>query len=480
MADNNRLSDTTLIFSHDEDDNTTPEIKDEKCKKDTFCQEKVSDQLNSYKEFRKRVKLLSHIKLKRAGGYFHHIVVLAISPVSDGVDAVTIGHYTTSAEIGTESSHGIGKFIQQTIFIGENDTHDVLDFNQGVYLVEKENYPRTKDDIEEAFNRLSERIGERMYEISSNNCEHAINFILTGKSVSHQADTKTCSRICFIDLINILIIDCKEVGLKTALLVAALGAIAGALVRRAYVKVIVAAIVSLTVESRIIKCGDKRGSNIRKEADIRIDLAAHMPDIKRVLSNSSIAILDDMKNHTDTNFVCNIAEKLIYGAALKTSLATVTIATGIETILFLSFVFYNLISRRRKKTLDDRHLCRLLFVQFFSGYGSIGIAVVCGYFAFLDFNRPALSFFGIVFGCCLVFRYILTCTTGLIFNVCCCRCCWICCQSSCCKCFEACCRCRCYRCHLSTFCFIFLTSLIIISVALLFIVFWDDRSKLRM
>ncbi|OPL33576.1 hypothetical protein AM593_10183, partial [Mytilus galloprovincialis] len=387
MADNKRLSDTAPIVNHD--DNTTPESKE------NICQGKIPNQLSSYKEFRKRVKLLSHIKLKRPGGYFHHLVVLAISPVSDGVDAVTIGHYTTSAEIETESSHGIGKFIQQTIFIGENDTNDIFDFNQGVYLVEKENYPKTKDEIEEAFNRLSERIGERMYEISSNNCEHAINYILTGKSVSHQADTKTCSRICFIDLINILIIDCKEVGLKTALLVAALGAIAGALVRRAYVKIIVASIVSLTVESRIIKCGDTRGSNLRQEADFRIDLAAHVPDIKRVLSKSSIAILDNMKNHTDTTFVCKIAEKLIYEAALKASLATVTVAIGIESILFLSFVFYNLIPRRRKKTLDDKHLCRLLFMHLFSGYGSIGLAVVCGYFAFLDFNRPALSFFGI-------------------------------------------------------------------------------------
>ncbi|CAC5382486.1 unnamed protein product [Mytilus coruscus] len=354
------------------------------------------NKLENYDDFRRKCKSkpLSHIQVKRAGGYFHHFVVLAISNVSDPRadtrDAVTIGHYTSSAEIGMESCDGIGKFIQQTIFVGENKKHDILDFNQGVYLVEKENYPSKEDKFEEAFNRLNDRIGERKYELLSNNCEHAINYIFTGKSFSHQADTKTFSKKCFNDLFKILIIDCKEVGLKTALLVAALGAIAGSLVRRAYVRVIVAAIVSLTVESSIIKCGNKRGSNLRNEADIRIDLAAHLPYINDALKNTSSAILDDMKNHTDTNFVCNIAEKLIYEAALTTCLATVAVSSGIETILFLSFVFNNLIPRRRKNTLQERDLCRLLFLQLFAGYGSIGIAVVKEQFVG-DNKTPFLS-----------------------------------------------------------------------------------------
>ncbi|XP_052058223.1 uncharacterized protein LOC127698667 isoform X1 [Mytilus californianus] len=257
------------------------------------CKEQDSIKLKNYDDFRRECKPLSHIQVKREGvhDYFHHFVVLKTSKVSDRIDAVTIEQYTSSAEIGMESCDGIGKFIQQTIFIGENKTHNILDFNQGVYLVEKENYPSKEDEIEEAFNRLNDRIGERKYELSSNNCEHAINYIFTGKSFSHQADTKTFSKKCFNDLFNILIIDCKEVGLKTALLVAALGAIAGSLVRTAYVRVIVTAIVSLTVESSIIKWGDKRGSNLRNEADIRIDLAAHLPDINGALKTQVVLSL---------------------------------------------------------------------------------------------------------------------------------------------------------------------------------------------
>ncbi|VDI39156.1 Hypothetical predicted protein [Mytilus galloprovincialis] len=444
------------------------------------------NKLKNYDDFRLKCKPLSHIKVKRERDclldkfdYFHHFVVLSISEVDNDTDAVTIGQYTSSGEIGMESFEGIGKFIQETVFSGEKDTPDIFDFKQGMYLVEKENYPSTKIEFEEAFNRLNSRIGERKYELLSNNCEHAINYIFTGESVSDQtdADSITFSRKCFNDMFNILIIDCKEVGLKTALLVAALGAVAGSLVRRAYVRVIIAAIVSLTVESSIIKCGDKRGSNLRKEADIRIDLASYLPDINDALKNTSIAILEDVKNHTDTNFVCNIAEKLIYEAAMTTCLATVAFATGIETILFLSFVFNNLIARRRKKTLEAKDLCRMLFLQLFAGYGSIGIAVVCGYFAFLDFNRPALSFFGIVFGCCIVFRYILTCTAGMIFSVCFYECCWDCFdESSCCKCDEdSSCHFRCYKCHFSTFCFIFLSSVIfLVGACLVVIVFWND------
>jgi hypothetical protein len=50
--------------------------------------------------------------------------------------------------------------------------------------------------------------------------------------------------------------DCKDVGLKTALLVADLGAIAGSLVRRAYVRIIIAAIVSHNVGKEVGNCGE--------------------------------------------------------------------------------------------------------------------------------------------------------------------------------------------------------------------------------
>jgi hypothetical protein len=40
--------------------------------------------------------------------------------MTEELDAVTVGQYTSSGEIFTENSKGIGKFVRETIFLGYN------------------------------------------------------------------------------------------------------------------------------------------------------------------------------------------------------------------------------------------------------------------------------------------------------------------------------------------------------------------------
>ncbi|CAC5382485.1 unnamed protein product [Mytilus coruscus] len=94
------------VCSHGEDDTYEIEFKEENT--EILCQEKDPKKLKNYDDFRRKCKPLSHIKVRREGGYFHHFVVLAISTVSDGIDAVTIGQYISSSEIGMETCDGIG------------------------------------------------------------------------------------------------------------------------------------------------------------------------------------------------------------------------------------------------------------------------------------------------------------------------------------------------------------------------------------
>ena len=230
-------------------------------------------QLRNYDEFCRKAKALSHIRVTRDGYYSHYFVIISITSMTEELDAVTVGQYTSSDEIFTENSNGIGKFVRQTIVLGHNNTHNIFDFERGLYLIKKRNYPNTKDEFTNAYYRLDEMIDERRYEISSNNCEHSINYILTGKSTSSQSDQGRCGKRCYIDLCDVVIMDCKDVGLKVALIVAALGAIAGSLVRRAYVRIIVAVIVSHTVGNEVGNCGKMMGTNLREEAQRRIDLA---------------------------------------------------------------------------------------------------------------------------------------------------------------------------------------------------------------
>lgn len=396
-------------------------------------------QLHDYDEFRSKAKALSHIKVSRLGGYYHHFVIISISSVTEKLDAVTVGQYTFSGEIVTEDSISIGKFVRQTILLGKNKTHSIFDFKKGLYLIEKENYPNTEDEVAYAFNRLDEMVEESWYQISSNNCEHAINYILTGESKSSQSDQARCGKSCLIDICDAVFANCKEVGLMTALLVAALGAIAGSFVRRAYIRIIIATIVSYTVGKEIGNCNKMIGNNIREEAQRRIDLAKNDHDINLVITKENINILDNMQDHLSTTFVCEMAEKLIYEAAYMTCGAAMVVSVGFETIFFLFYVCCNLIPRRSRGRITDDKYCRILFMRLFGGYGSIVITIILGYFVFFNFDRPVYAFFVFVLVIGIPLRIVLTVIAGFSFDCCCCSCWWSCCDVSCCGRWDICC-----------------------------------------
>jgi hypothetical protein len=393
--------------------------------------------LRNYDEFRRKAKALSHIRVTGVGDYSHHFVIISITSTTEELDAVTVGQYTSSGEIFTENSKGIGKFVRQTILLGQN-TPNIFDFERGLYLIKKRNYPNTEDESTKAYDRLDEMIDERRYEISSNNCEHSINYILTGKSTSSQSDQGKCGKRCLIDLCDVVIMDCKDVGLKVALIIAALGAIAGSLVRRAYVRIIIAAIVSHTVGKEVGNCGKMIGTNIREEAQRRIDLAKNDYDINAVITKENKTILNDMEDHLNTIFVCEMAENLIYDAAYMTCGAAMVVSVGFETIFFLSYVCFSLIPRRSRNRIGKKKYCRILFMRLFGGYGSIVITIIFGFFIFLNVDRPAIAFFGFVFVIGILLRYALTLIAGFSFDCCCSywrdRC-----DLSCCSCWGGCC-----------------------------------------
>jgi hypothetical protein len=49
-------------------------------------------------------------------------------------------------------------------------------------------------------------------------------------------------------------------------------------------------------------------------------------------------LLNDIEDHLNTIFVCEMAEKLIYEAAYMTCGAAMVVSVGFETIFFLSYV----------------------------------------------------------------------------------------------------------------------------------------------
>ena len=106
--------------------------------------------------------------------------------------------------------------------------------------------------------------------------------------------------------------------------------------------------------------------------------------------------------------------------------AAMVVSVGFETIFFLSYVCFNLIPRRSRKRISDKKYCRILFMRLFSGYGSIVISIIFGFFMFLNIDHPAVAFFGFVFVIGILLRYALTVIAGFSFDRCSCSCgsCW--------------------------------------------------------
>jgi hypothetical protein len=55
--------------------------------------------------------------------------------------------------------------LSLTILLGQNKTDGIFDFERGLYLIKKRNYPNNEKEFTEAYNRLDEMIDERRYAI---------------------------------------------------------------------------------------------------------------------------------------------------------------------------------------------------------------------------------------------------------------------------------------------------------------------------
>jgi hypothetical protein len=55
-----------------------------------------------------------------------------------------------------------------------------------------------------------------------------------------------------------------------------------------------------------------------------------------------LTILNDMEDHLNTIFVCEMAENLIYDGAYLTCGAAMVVSVAFETIFFLSYVCFRL------------------------------------------------------------------------------------------------------------------------------------------
>ncbi|KAL3853740.1 hypothetical protein ACJMK2_017254 [Sinanodonta woodiana] len=137
---------------------------------------------SSLDEFRRCVKRGSHMVLHREKlSYDHHMLV---SDVYD--NSVRVIEYTFPEDminmIDTLSETSLGQIQYKRITFEELFQPKAVK----VYLVYSDRYPKTTEQLNTAMERATSRIGEKMYSISHNNCEHFVNWALEGNSTSSQ------------------------------------------------------------------------------------------------------------------------------------------------------------------------------------------------------------------------------------------------------------------------------------------------------
>ena len=121
-----------------------------------------------------------HVKENR-GFYDHHLLV--VKPVSD-TEAHVI-HYSE----GDEGAHVRFTFPPtrpELGLIAENTSYEMDPKTVSILTIKTP--PENLFPIEEAFERARTRIGEKRWHLFKNNCEHFVNWALTGEALSFQAN----------------------------------------------------------------------------------------------------------------------------------------------------------------------------------------------------------------------------------------------------------------------------------------------------
>ncbi|CAC5395391.1 unnamed protein product [Mytilus coruscus] len=259
-----------------------------------------------------------HMKVKRKGpssccSYHHHFILIEFVHQGRNEIKVIVAHYTSSAEIITNNSRfGIGKFISETKVIERDKRNELI------------------------------------YDFGANNCEHAVNQILTGHAFSNEANSRqSCADIC-----TFVLGEFKEVGLKVALIIALAISMEGSLTRYSYVRLMIAGVAAHISNIGCNEtCSNLFGNNIIRKADNVLDKYNYIPSFSEIPSGEQI--ISDIKASLNNPLICKISEKLAWEALFLSGLKcmqSLSIKPGLEIRkrinLEKNYVDKNLIKRK--------------------------------------------------------------------------------------------------------------------------------------
>ncbi|XP_071136477.1 uncharacterized protein [Mytilus edulis] len=355
---------------------------------------------------------------------------------------VVVGHYTSSIEICTDDSNfGIGKFVCEIKEIKRDGNCELFDFSSGLFLIKHK--PSTSDNKRQE--RLCERLGERDYDFRHNNCEHVINYIISGDEQSDEADQNSfCADLC-----TTTIGDIKEVGLKVALIIAFVSSLAGSLIRYSYVSLIVAGTILYTSHEGVNgTCSPQEWNHIPFGKNV-IEHAKHVLEhhikVNLLDDPSGERIIADIESTFDEAFICKIAFDLASDAIFKTIYFSILVAVSVESfflIMKIHITFFPLCKKHKgplyeshqrsrccsecctRYCCNSRLLWRKIIVRVYAGYSSICVGIFFGFLGQAIISPPAVYYFIFNLISSIVSRYIFSIFMGRFFDclyTCCCK-----------------------------------------------------------
>lgn len=151
--------------------------------------------VKTYAEFLELSKKLTHFAIKRSLGYWHHFLATGISEKKKYVEYYMsfVNFFLGPGEVGKRE-------------LSEESFEKAIE-NKELFIIDKPGYPRNSEEIEKAKDRInaSSRLKERKYTVYSSNCEHFVNYIMTGRPNSDQVRDAAKSKVFLIDTIDVLV-----------------------------------------------------------------------------------------------------------------------------------------------------------------------------------------------------------------------------------------------------------------------------------
>lgn len=333
-------------------------------------------------------------------------IVLGFTPQIDGTPTIlTIVHYR-------ENTRNKLEIAVQSMTIGQNKRNDFLDFETEIKQIDKDNYPKSERDIDNAFERIDMCLKHPADSVISN--EKAINYILTGDEGDNQYNFKKDDSCKWMSEIKMTI---QNVGHKTAILLAVVPAVIGGLFWHPYVRVIVAAMVSYSANVKDEgNCKNKISENVISEAKRIVDEVIEYEIIRKIHNMTNVNTLINSALHS--NIVCQVAESMAKDILEKICIVSGGFWACLETVFLVLYLYNSVLPKMQSSITLQNKYKKQFFVRFVAGYLSGIIAICAGGFGQRYGRTPSIYFFGFAFLFGFFSRYCITICLGLLYLCC--------------------------------------------------------------